>query len=65
MAALKLVGIAGSFNRPSKTLALVSHIAGIASDKHGFTSKVYDMLDVGPSLETPAGAEILTDRPRP
>ncbi len=50
MAALKLVGIAGSFNRPSKTLALVSHIAGIASDKRGFTSKVYDMLDVGPSL---------------
>ncbi|MBB3659889.1 FMN reductase [Rhizobium sp. BK650] len=50
MAALKLVGIAGSFNRPSKTLALVNHIARIASDKHGFSSKVYDMLDLGPSL---------------
>lgn len=50
MAALKLVGIAGSFNRPSKTLALVNHVARIASDKHGFDSRVYDMLDVGPSL---------------
>jgi FMN reductase len=50
MAVPRLVGIAGSFNRPSKTLALVSHIARIASDRHGFATKVYDMLDVGPSL---------------
>lgn len=50
MTPLKLVGIAGSYNRPSKTVALVNHVARIASHKHGFASSVYDMLDVGPSL---------------
>jgi len=47
---LRLVGIAGSFNRPSKTHALVSHVADLASRRYGFSSKVYDLHDVGPSL---------------
>lgn len=50
MAGSKLVGIAGSFNRPSKTLALVRHIAGLASDQYGFTTTTYDLHDLGPSL---------------
>lgn len=47
---LRLVGIAGSFNRPSKTYALVDHIAGLAAESYGFSTKVYDLHDVGPSL---------------
>jgi len=47
---LRLVGIAGSFNRPSKTRALVSHVADLASRRYGFSSKIYDLHDVGPSL---------------
>ncbi|WP_337270257.1 FMN reductase [Oryzifoliimicrobium ureilyticus] len=50
--ALKLVGIAGSFNRPSKTYSLVSHTAKLASNAYGFTQVVYDLADVGPSLGT-------------
>jgi FMN reductase len=50
MADLKLVGIAGSFNRPSKTLALVRHVAGLAGTRYGFAVTTYDLQDVGPSL---------------
>ncbi|MBB4276504.1 NAD(P)H-dependent FMN reductase [Rhizobium mongolense] len=50
MSGFKLVGIAGSFNRPSKTLALVRHIAERANIRYGFTTKTYDLHDVGPSL---------------
>ncbi|UWU32419.1 FMN reductase (plasmid) [Rhizobium sp. WSM1274] len=50
MSGFKLVGIAGSFNRPSKTLALVRHVSERASIRYGFTSKSYDLNDVGPSL---------------
>ncbi|TBA31317.1 FMN reductase [Rhizobium ruizarguesonis] len=50
MSGFKLVGIAGSFNRPSKTLALVRHVSERASIRYGFTSKSYDLHDVGPSL---------------
>jgi len=46
----KLVGLAGSYNRPSKTFALVQHIAAIAVDRYGFEGEVYDLTDVGPSL---------------
>ncbi|MGO4439241.1 FMN reductase [Rhizobium sp. RAF56] len=49
---LRLVGIAGSFNRPSKTYALVEHIAGLAAESYGLATKVYDLKDVGPSLGT-------------
>jgi FMN reductase len=50
MAGLKLVGITGSFNRPSKTLALVRHVAERASAQYGFANRTYDLHDVGPSL---------------
>lgn len=50
MTALKLVGLAGSFNRPSKTLSLVQHIAERASVDYGFDTRSYDLHDVGPSL---------------
>ncbi|MBB4273501.1 FMN reductase [Rhizobium mongolense] len=50
MAAPKLVGIAGSFNRPSKTYALVQNVAERATERYGFTSRIYDLHDVGPSL---------------
>ncbi|PDV87804.1 FMN reductase [Rhizobium sp. H4] len=50
MSGFKLVGIAGSFNRPSKTLALVRHVAERASIRYGFSSKTYDLHDLGPSL---------------
>jgi FMN reductase len=46
----KLVGIAGSFNRPSKTFALVNEAATRASERYGFSSRVYDLTDVGPTL---------------
>jgi FMN reductase len=50
MSAPKLVGLAGSFNRPSKTYALVETIAGLAAEKYGFSNRIYDLADVGPSL---------------
>ncbi len=50
MAALRLVGIAGSFNRPSKTYALVQDVADRAAQRYGFDRTVYDLHDVGPSL---------------
>lgn len=50
MAASKLVGLAGSFNRPSKTLSLVQHIAERAGADYGFDIETYDLNDVGPSL---------------
>ena len=46
----KLVGIAGSFNRPSKTYALVGDVADRVSKQYGFTNKIYDLHYVGPSL---------------
>ncbi|MBB3318546.1 FMN reductase [Rhizobium sp. BK181] len=49
---LRLVGLAGSFNRPSKTFALVGHIAGLAAETYGFSKTVYDLKDLGPSLGT-------------
>ncbi|RWX78395.1 FMN reductase [Neorhizobium lilium] len=50
MSRLKLVGLAGSYNRPSKTFALVDHIAALASARYGFEKRVHDLADVGPSL---------------
>jgi FMN reductase len=50
MTAPRLVGIAGSFNRPSKTLSLVRHVAALANARYGFATSAYDLLDVGPSL---------------
>ncbi|WP_374190719.1 FMN reductase [Rhizobium rhizogenes] len=46
----KLVGIAGSLSRPSKTYALVQSIAGLAVQDYDVVSSVYDLRDIGPSL---------------
>lgn len=64
MASRRLVGIAGSFNRPSKTYALVENIAGRASEQYGFTTKVYDLHDVGPSLGQALWRKDLDDQAR-
>ncbi|MFB9948400.1 FMN reductase [Rhizobium puerariae] len=48
----KLVGIAGSFSRPSKTHALVRAVADLAASEYGLASAVYDLHDVGRSLGT-------------
>ncbi len=64
MAALKLVGLAGSFNRPSKTLSLVEHIAERASAEHGFAVSNYDLHDVGPSLGHALWGDQLDDHAR-
>jgi FMN reductase len=50
MSRLKLVGLAGSYNRPSKTFALVDYIATLASERYGFEKRIHDLTDVGPSL---------------
>ncbi|TDK36766.1 FMN reductase [Rhizobium deserti] len=50
MSSFKLVGLAGSYNRPSKTFALIDHVATLASEKYGFEKRLYDLTDVGPSL---------------
>lgn len=62
MTALKLVGLAGSFNRPSKTLSLVQHIAKRASTDYGFEATSYDLHDVGPSLGQALWARDLDDQ---
>lgn len=59
---LNLVGIAGSFNRPSKTYALVDHVAGLAAADYGFASRIYDLQDVGPSLGTALWRKELDDQ---
>lgn len=64
MVAPKLVGIAGSFNRPSKTYALVQHVAELASSHYAFESKIYDLHDVGPSLGTSLWRKDLDDQAR-
>lgn len=64
MSAPKLVGIAGSFNRPSKTHALVRTVADLAGDRYGFATKVYDLHDVGPSLGVAQSRRDLDDQAR-
>jgi FMN reductase len=50
MSVPRLVGIAGSFSRPSKTHALVKNVADRISKQYGFTQTIHDLHDVGPSL---------------
>lgn len=46
----KLVGFAGSFNRPSRSRALVELVADLAVDRHDVAARTYDITDLGPSL---------------
>ncbi|MER8376135.1 FMN reductase [Mesorhizobium sp. M1396] len=50
MSHAKLVGLIGSFNRPSKSYALVEAVAGLACARYGLRSRLYDLADIGPSL---------------
>ncbi|WJH40089.1 FMN reductase [Aliirhizobium terrae] len=50
MAQFNLVGFSGSYNRPSKTFALVDYVAELASARYGLTKAVYDLEDLGKSL---------------
>lgn len=47
-----LVGLAGSFNRPSKSRVLVESVARAAAARHGFSIRLFDLQDAGPSLGT-------------
>ena len=62
MPPLKLVGLVGSFNRPSKTSSLVDFVARRAEDRYGLTRAVYDLTDIGPSLGTAQSFEQLDER---
>lgn len=46
----RLVGLAGSYNRPSKSRGLVQHVADLASQDYDLATVVYDISDFGPSL---------------
>ncbi|MDQ6433896.1 FMN reductase [Mesorhizobium sp. LHD-90] len=50
MALRKLVGFAGSFNKPSRSRALVDLVADLAAQRYGLVASVYDVADFGPSL---------------
>lgn len=47
----KIVGISGNARRPSKTRALVCTVAERISQRHGFTVDIFDLVDLGPSVE--------------
>ncbi|MGX5799935.1 NADPH-dependent FMN reductase [Bradyrhizobium sp. Arg314] len=46
----RLVGFAGSFNRPSRSRALVELVADLAAERYNVTGSVYDTTDLGASL---------------
>ncbi len=46
----KVIALSGSFNRPSKTTALVNHIGKKVAKKFGIEVVSYDLLDVGTTL---------------
>ena len=46
----KVIAFSGSFNRPSKTSALVNYIGKEVARKFGTEVQSYDLLDVGTSL---------------
>ena len=52
MSKTRLVGIAGSFNRPSKTFTVVESIAERAAAHYDLDTRLYDLHDIGPSLGT-------------
>lgn len=50
MSSPKLVGLAGSFSRPSKSRTLVETVADLAVEQYGFSRRIYDLGDAGSSL---------------
>ncbi len=59
MSSRKLVGLTGSFNRPSRSFALAEAVARAAGARYGFDSTLYDLIDVGPSLGNARGSRDL------
>ncbi|WP_162950249.1 FMN reductase [Rhizobium jaguaris] len=49
---MKIVGLAGSHSKPSKTLALVDYICTRAETQFRLEKTTFDMMGVGPSLGT-------------
>ncbi|TIV43087.1 MAG: FMN reductase, partial [Mesorhizobium sp.] len=47
-----IVGFSGNITRPSKTRAFVDLIVQDVANRHGLSSRTYDIDDVGPSLGT-------------
>lgn len=45
-----LVGLVGSYNRPSRSRALVEAAAAMAARRYGLATRIIDILDFGPSL---------------
>lgn len=52
MSGKNIVGLVGSFNRPSKTFALVETICDRVSSQSGALVKTYDLADFGASFST-------------
>lgn len=50
MSRAKLIGLVGSFNRPSKSYALAAAVIERAAARYGFSSNIYDLTDFEPSL---------------
>lgn len=50
MPRLNLVGLAGSYNRPSKSRMLVEAVSVLAAVRYGLHDRVIDLHDIGPSL---------------
>ncbi|MDX8498968.1 FMN reductase [Mesorhizobium sp. VK4C] len=46
----KLIGFTGSFNRPSRSRALVELVADLAAKRYNVTASVYDITELGASL---------------
>jgi FMN reductase len=61
---LRIIGFAGSLNRPSKTRALVDLVAAKAAAAVGATAASYDLTDLQPSLGTATTLEDLDALPR-
>lgn len=61
---LRIVGLAGSLSRPSKTRALVDLITARAAAQLGATAATYDLTDLQPSLGSAASLDDLDPLPR-
>ncbi|WP_062228772.1 FMN reductase [Aureimonas frigidaquae] len=55
MTKLRLAALAGSYNRPSRTVSLVQEIAKRAQQRYGFSTELFDLEQIGPSLNVAQG----------
>lgn len=58
MSRISVVGLVGSFSRPSRTRSLVSRVVGSVSEEYGAVAQIVDLDDFGASL---GGARRLDD----